>query len=356
MAISVAKTVYETKAYKPLAAIDVYGEPEKGDGPINNETKIPEALANGTLDIFSPKGTAQLKDKIFKDVGKSLEKALSEIGEFVKNPKDFRDALSKEILGDTLKSIGYTGTLDEAVQAIKKPINFRDVLGGMGDANPALKVIIGDVEKMIDGKDLHTATGIAALLSGLTGNDGLMQVLAVSPKVSVVKGFIDMAMELNLPGAIDELIKTVDDKEEQRQLKLHSTDNAAYHTSLDFLLGQIEDTDIGAGAIVSLYPDINTTTLENYKIKGETPTPEETVLLLNVLNKIDPFWMSYNRNGTPINDLSTLATASDDAIRVLMLDERTYAAALLVKQLKTDDMVTATLNMRPYTPPSVLTV
>lgn len=353
MAISVAKTYFETEPNKELIVVDVYGE-TPGSEPVNGEASVPSA-PGATIDSILPKTVTELLDKTFKDPNKSLKEAMAEIGAIVKNPREFSEKLGKEILGDTLKSIGYTGTVDDAVKAIRAPVNLKAIMTGMGESNAQLKVIIDGVEKAIDGKDLSTANGVAALIAGLTGDDNLMSVMDVGPQMSVVKGFIDKAMELRLPEAVDLLIETFDKEDEKNKLKLYSTQNAALNGDIDFINKQIDNNDIGPGAIMALNPDLIYTTLMNYSLNGESPTVEHATKLLEILNKLDKNWMSYERDGVRIEDLSAVANASHDALRVLMKNESTMTAAIIASGLDDSDLVTATLNMRPFTPPEVLT-
>ena len=358
MAITVAPTTYETKVDKKLATVDVYAEAVKTN-PVNNETKQPVALANNKLENFTPNETNKLlSDKLntFKDKTVSLKQALDKIGSVVKNPKDFTDNLTKGILTDTLKSVGYKGNGADIASLIKNGPNSSNLLDMLGNSNPNVKVIVGDVEKIISSKDLGSVTGIASLISELTGNANLIKILNISPKLAVVKSFIDQAMKLRLPEVIDLLMDTMDSEEDLRQLKLHSCLNAAMNSDIGFILKQLNDRDIGRGAIVSLYPNLVSIILENYRLDHMVVTPNDVSVLIQVLSRLDPKWLVYNRNGTEIDDISKLAKASDDALRVLKKNNATYVPALLARSTEGTDMVTTTLNMRPYTPASVLKI
>lgn len=357
MAIQVAKTTYETTPDKKLAAVDVYAK-DITSQPINSETSIPDSLKGSYPENYMPNSLNKLYtdfNKDFKDPTKSLSQALDVLNGVVKNPKEFTKSLSKEILGDTLRSVGYKGTSDDIVNYIKDGPNSTNVLNILGNSNADLKVIIGDVEKMVANKDLSTVNGISSLIGELTGNSNLLKILDISPKISVVKGFIDQAMKLRLPEAVDLLVDAIDNDDDKRDLKLYSTLNAAYNSDLDFINTQINDATIGVGAITGIYPTITSTILSNYILTNKVPSSTEAAKLISTLNSLDSKWMTYTRNGKTINSVSDMASATEDAIEVLLKDERTYIMATLARQLDTKNMVEVTLAMRPYTPAAVLT-
>ena len=70
-------------------------------------------------------------------------------------------------------------------------------------------MVIDGVEQSIAGKDLSSATGVASLIGELTGNSELVKVLDISPKVSVIKSFVDHAMKLRVPEAVDLLVDSI---------------------------------------------------------------------------------------------------------------------------------------------------
>lgn len=356
MVLQVAKTVYETTPDKTLAAVDVYAKTVSTE-PVNSETKAPDALNQKALEGLNPNALTKLYtdfNKDFKDPTKSLTQALATLNSVIKNPKEFTQSLTKDILGDTLRSVGYKGTADDVVKMIKDGPNAQNILNIVGNSNADLKVIIGDVEKMVAGKDLSTVNGISALIGDLTGNDNLLKVLNISPQMSVVKSFIDQAMQLRLPAAVDLLVDSIESHNDRRDLRLYSTLNAANNSDLEFIDKQLDDPEIGAGAISGMFPTIVSTLLSNYVLINRTPTELEAAALITTLDKLDPNWLSYDRDGVMITNVSDLASATEDALSVLLKDDRTFIAANIARQMDTQNMTVATLAMRKYTPPAIL--
>lgn len=356
MVLQVARTTYETSPDKKLAAVDVYTATVDST-PINNETKLP-TTSNNISDIgYTPNSLSKLyteTSKAFKDPTKTLDQALSILGGVVKNPREFAKSLTNDILADTLRSVGYKGTSDDLVNMLKQTPSSTNILDILGNSDADLKVIIGDVEKMVASKDLGTVNGIASLVNELSGNDNLIKVLNISPKISVVKSFMNEAMKLRLPEVVDLLIDTIDSEDDKRELKLRSTLNAAYNSDVSFINNQINDPNIGPGAIGGMYPTIVSVFLSNYVLVNAVPTAEQAAILITMLDKIDSNWLSYDRDGHSIHNLSDLSTASEDAIAILLKDERTFLPATLSRGLDLEDITVATLKLRPLTPVSVL--
>lgn len=356
MAIKVANTAFETSPDVKIAVVDVYGATVPVT-PTNSEVATPSVLDSKGIGGFQLKESADLFStaaKTFKDKSKSLKQAIDEIGAIAKNPREFTDKLSGAVLGDVLKGVGYKGTANDIVKLIKDGPNSTNVLNAIGGMSTDLKVITGDVQKMISGKDLGSVNGIASLIGELTGNNDLLKVLNISPKMSVVKSFVDMAMGLRLPEAVDLMIEAMDTVEEKRLLKLFSCLNAGMNTDLDFIVKQMNDKDIGVGAIMSLYPELPQVILSSYKIIDLPGTNSDATKLVLVLNRLSPTWMQYKRGTMVIDNLQCLTLASDDALDVLVYNDTTRVPAMLARSTASLDMVTSTLSMRPYTPAKVL--
>ena len=353
MALEIKRTTYETGTDKKLVVVDVYGDQEPNK-PINNEIKTPAGIDNKSLEGFIPKEVTELSNALQKKPDITLKDAMKMVTDVIKDPKAFRASVGDKIMNNVLTSIGYTGTVDEVIKSFSEPVDLRTVLKAAGEGNAQLKVIIEGVEKTIDGGDFSSITGISEVVAGLTGNTDLIQILNLGPSLSIVNEFIGEAMRLELPGAIDVLVNSLDDIDSRRKLKLYGTRQAATYSDLDFLEQQIDSRDVGAGAIVSLTPDIISHVLMNYRLTDGLATAEEAQKLIRILGKLDSKWMKYQRGSDYIDNLSYLTEASDDAIRVLLKDPSTYVAALISGQLETTEMIDYTLGMRPYTPSSLL--
>ena len=353
MTVDVKKTTFETDAVKKLIVVDVYNEPEPNT-TINNEVDTPSGLGNFGIEGYTPKQVTALSKDLGKKPDFTLKDAMTLLTGVVDDPTDFRESIGDTMMNNVLGSMGYSGTIDDVIKSYSDPINLRTVLTAAGENNAELKVIIDSVEKTIDSADLKSVNGISQVIGGLTGNTDLVKILNLGPSLSIVNEFISEAMRLELPGAVDVLISSIDDNDSKRKLKLYGTRQAASYADLDFLENQINDSAIGAGAIIALTPDIVSIVLQNYKLYGASPTREDAERLLRILNKLDSKWMKYQRGEDYIDNLSYLTEASDDAIRVLLKEPSTYVAALISGQLENNDMVEYTLNMRPYTPASML--
>lgn len=356
MVIKVANTAFETTPDVKIAVVDVYA-PTVPTVPVNSEVATPSVLDSKGLTGFNLKESGELFStaaKAFKDKNKSLKDAIKEIGSIVKNPREFTEKLGGAVLADTLKSVGYKGTASDIIKIAKDGPNTTNILHALGGVSDELKVVTGDVQRMIAGKDLDSVNGIASLIGELTGNNDLLKVLNLTPKMSVVKGFIDMAMVLRLPEAVDLLVDTMDTHDEKRMLKLFSCLNAAMNTDLDFLLKQMNDPAIGVGSILSLYPELPEVILTSYKTINQPGTKSDGIKLVGILKRLNPNWLKYKRENVIINDLQSLTTASDDALDVLKYVDETCVPAMLARTTTSLDMVSGTLSMRPYTPAKIL--
>ena len=358
MAIKVANTTFETTPGAKIAVVDVYA----GTVPIaptNSEVTVPGALKALGLDKISSKGTTELFSsvtKVWQDNSKSLSDVFKEIKNVTKDSKAFKENLTNAVLGDVLASVGYKGSGSDIAKIIKGGANTTSILNVIGNIDPGLKTVVGDVEKIIGSNDLDTATGVANMIGQLSGNADLLKILNISPKMSVVKGVIDVAMKLGLGHAADKLIDSMETREEQRQLRLFSCINAAMGSDLDFLTRVMDDEKIGIGAILALYPDILEVLFMNYKAPTLPMTRAQCDKLMNITERFDKKWMTYNRNGIEIPSLRMFTSASDDAIKTLMFHPDARVPAMLSRTTVSTDMVTSTLALRPFTPKSILTL
>lgn len=356
MAIPIYKTTYETSPNTKIAAVDVYA-PTVPVVPTNSEVVSPTVMDTLGLGKYKIDKTSELfseATKVWQDPDKSLMDVFEEIKNVTKDSKSFKENLTSAILGDVLASSGYVGTGNDIAKVKIKGANTTSILNAIGAINPGIKAISGDIEKIISSNDLANATGVANMIGELSGNAELLKILNISPKMSLIKGVIDVAMSMGLGDAVDGMIKKSGGKNEQRQLRLFSCINAAMNSDLKFLTTAMDDKSIGVGAILALYPDILEIILSNYKVPTYPGTKEHCNELIKMAKRFDTRWLVYKRNGVDITSLRNFSMASDDAIDVLVLHDTTRVPAMLARTAVGTNMVIATLALRPFTPAKVL--
>lgn len=310
MSLQIAESTFITKKDSKLAAVDIYGD-------IDKEAKNPGTQVSGiTSGIRTPNIAGEI-NKLTEDLtkafsgGGSFEDAMSRVKGILNNKDKLVDNLKDAISKDVLTHVGLgsqAGTITDILAGRKKPDELLGVVAGI---NPQMKIIVNGVDKIMNAKDLATATGITGLLSELTGDDTLAKVLDLSPEFLIFGQMLDSATSLRIPEIVDLVFNEVDDSQRSK-LMISKIPKIARNSDID-TLEKINDR-VGKYALNAAHPDIISDILANYKtFSGDNPTEEEIQQLSILLNNINERWWAYDRNGTTVYDLGVVSNLSEHA-------------------------------------------
>lgn len=370
MSLVVTRTTYESGSDKKTVTVDVYGENPDGS-PINGEVNNPGLLQQKPPDTFIPKTLKDLYDSTLGQKEDPYGKASEALKKIIKDPTELGKSLSKDMAEHVFKTIGYPGTVEGLLTPIKVPKNKRELLANLGEKNQFFKIFVKDPDSespelnlgfdvnaglAVDGEYeadaayYNRVNALSHVLDENTTDAQLVSVYNPTPRMGLMRGYIDEAMDLRIPNGVDIILDSFEDPEEKRALKVLCTMNAAIRSDILFIKKQLEDPDIGAGPIMSLTPNIINLILTNYRLLGTQPTAEEAKFLIDILDMLHDQWLTYRRGSKDILDVSALNKASEDAIKTLLKDKRTELVAILSKNSYASNPVEYTFDMRPYTP------
>lgn len=311
----IAKTTFETGPLDDLFAQDVYN----GTEGANLASAVAGGLGNlsdGLLSAFTPGGSIgdliNGLDKSLIDKGKTLVSAVKNVKTALNNKDRLIDNISDNLLGDMLKSVGYTGKPSDIVNGVLGRPGALPIEDVLMNSIGSVRIVSDTLNVVRKIKDIDSAQDLMTLVGQLTGDEDLIKLFNVGPELSVLKSLMGSLMDYQIPELYDKVFGSITEEKDRKILYLHSALNAAQKSDTEFLLKAINSS--GAGNIISLYPDIISVLFKNYRfpIDSEDAPADAISDVIGIANALNVNWSKGNRLGDDIVDLSLYAVASND--------------------------------------------
>lgn len=237
------------------------------------------------------------------------------------------DKLGGNILAETLKSTGY---IDDATAKNLFGGGLNASIKNIKGVATGFKLMVDDVEHLVKDTDFGSVTGISNLITSVTGQKDLLKVLGIDDTLASLKLINDIANVWGIPKLADKLLGTLSTDEDKLTYLTDLLPSALTSAHIENINLCIDN--LGAAFIMNQYPLAITTILGNYSISSDktTPTKDDSVALINTLNRLNAHWHSYDRSGAWIYDLKVFATATDTARTALEMDTALLMPTLYV--------------------------
>lgn len=345
VALVIAETTFITKQGSGLAAVDVYGD-------IDKSPKSPGGSLSGLPgNIKTPNMAGEINkitDLFTKAMGgKSTEDAIKGVRDILKNKDKLLDNLKEGLYKDVLTNVGLgpqAGDITDVLAGRKDP---KTLLGTAAGYSPQMKIVVNGVEKILAAKELGTATGVVNLLTELTGNTELGKVLNLAPEFLLYGSLLGDATKLRMPELIDVIFEKSADVDQREKVMITGIPTVVANSDIETL--EKIATTLGNEALVAIQPDIIPSILTNYKtLSGLPPTPADVEQLTTMLERIDTKWLTYNRYGVDVVDLSVLNNLSPHAYEALRLVPEVKDVLALVGLYKTQTLGELLHTYKPW--------
>lgn len=340
----VSNTVFGTGPNDEAAAVDVYkatAQEPVNDGKTKAGEKPAENAVMENLKKVDPRDIANaisVKDGSVS-VGITKEKAL----DIVAGVMGGKDALEDKLLEKLSKLVGYEDKKAKLLASGKGMLP-----GGVANGDPAsllanakkkkeklslkeVKMIVKNVKTLRKTADLSNATGIMNALNTIAGDSTFAKALGVENQMAVFGGILQQVNALRLPEAIDMLLKKAGDDKERKRLLI---DNVSYAIQMSDLYTVNKALDyVGAAGVLARCPEAVAWILGFYRFpEGQTaPTIASKNYLVSTIQRIDPKWTEYSRDGNTINNLHYFMAANASAMETLKLDPLYLVPCMIAK-------------------------
>lgn len=188
------------------------------------------------------------------------------------------------------------------------------------DAEKSVDVIYGSLDKIVQVASVNDIDGLAEVINELTGNSDLMKVINIEAEAAILGGLTSQLIRYGIPDLIDDVMEqSASDAAIKKAYQYVSTDSIV-GTDLATINRVIDK--IGLAAYLEVNPNPIRNILNSFFFGTDDTIdkwPAKRVLLLSTLNRIDPHWQEYNRNGTYVKDLNAFTLASTDAKKLLQM-------------------------------------
>jgi len=186
------------------------------------------------------------------------------------------------------------------------------------DAEKNVNIIYGNLDKIIKVAGVNDIDGLAEIVNELTGNSDLMKVINIEAEAAILGGITQQLLRYGIPDLVDDVMaQSASDEAIKKAYQFVSTDSIV-GTDLA-TINRVLDK-IGLAAYLEVNPNPIKNILGSFYFGTDDTIdkwPAKRALLLSTLNRIDPHWEEYNRNGTYVKDLNAFTTASTDAKKLL---------------------------------------
>jgi len=328
MAATLAPSTYATGPTDSVATVDVYISTNiEVKNKIADNTTAAKAVVNESLDKILDISKTLKPGKLSKLGIKGVKSQLAAIKDVTQgDAKDrLNGLLGRGVVNDLatttvtglLAGLGVrdaNGKLSKSLLGLAGGVKPMDALI---DGNPKLKVLSGAVETIRSAKDLRSSKDIVGLMSKVLGNNELASVLDLESKFVVLRKVLDKAVFLGVPELYDKFFAHFDKPDERRAFANSAIDSAIRNPNID-LLNLILDS-IGSSALLSRFPNAISIILRNYRYPRGlgSATLLEATKLIALLERIDPYWLQYKRNGVWVSNLEPLTYASIESMALL---------------------------------------
>lgn len=358
MAISITQTTFVTTQQSGLATKDVYGSKVSNKTPVNggkqviNGVTMPNSIMSKIN--LSTSATNKRFDKLIADLTKVAEDSNGDYRKLIDGAKKVagnKALLRKEFQGalltDVLTNLGYG---DKAVKVAGQIIgekDYRKLMGTIGQLEPDAGIVINGITTILDAKNLDTATGITEVLTKLTGDSKLAQVLDLKEEAALLKGTLQKATALRIPELFDAIVDKVKDRKAKKRLMIQSVPSAASNSDIVSVRKVMDE--ITPEAVYTTYPDSTRWLVTNYKtLEGKDPTKEDETQLLTTLSDLNSEWWLIDRNGEKVVNYALFLNISEHSRQIFIKHNVLKFPATLAKKYKQNDYKQLSAKFRPW--------
>lgn len=386
MAGKIAKTSFQTGPDDKVAAVDVYrtntaeivnglkdttvtaaGESiTKLNEVVSQQvdtalTELGEAVTIGGLTNLAKNAIANggfTKDTLlssFSSLALTKEDALNKLKDAIGGPFNSItniEGLKTNLVTNLLGSVGYTDNPEALAKGLLGLPGGTTPINALLDTNPKLKIIYNGATLIRDSKDTNRAAGIMSLVNSISGNSELAKVLNMESQFSVLKDLMGMASVYKIPELIDTLLDKFDSDEEKARFLLTSAPDAFRNSDIA-LIDKIMDAN-SPELVKAKVGDPVGILLINYRLPlgfdktNPASYTSASTELINVLNRVDPYWDSTNRNGVMVSNIAPFAVANADALLILSTVTIYAERCMLAGTYRLDSIINISIKNYPW--------
>lgn len=354
--MNIAKTTFVSGADESLAAVDAYQSPPQTpvsqvttvgstrlltvDAATTDPVKALDILIKGAL----PGGNG------FLSTDESIKAGITVLSQVLDKPEKFFNDVKGNLIKDMVTSVGYGKQAEDLSKMIMGESGALSPLDFLAKNNPKMKIVLDGVEKIRSAKDITDVNALLSVVSDLSGNTALGEVLNIGPQMSVVKSLVGKTMELKLPELTASIVGLVTGDYEKTLVKLHSVPLAAKYSDTAYIDEMLEEYE--PERITGLAPDIVSDILDNYTFpEGSNKSIDQLATdLVARCDKLDPNWHTVMRNGVAVYSIKNMTNLSADAKTALMRMPEHIGGALVGEEYVESSLLAISQLNYPYMP------
>lgn len=323
-----ADTIFKSGPKDELLAVDVFGISDSN--VLNSITGKLTGFATDALESFRKNG------------------GITNLTSLIKDAASGKLSLNADALKDrVISAMGGTSNILRSVSdGLQKTLT--QGFGISPEVYSQIEATVSGVATSFNTGNIKDAQGIFNLVNQITGQKELAQFMDVGAEANMLSGLFREAITLGVPGCVDALVQNA---------KSDTAADYALRANIQVAVGMADlnttnlmvDT-LGLNRVIADVPNAAALLLSSYRIPAGVSyegLDAELTRLLSTLDKLQPGWGSYNRNGVAVSDLSLYTFASPDARKLLDRDPTHRLNAVVASQYQPINMLQQAKKMYP---------
>ena len=259
--------------------------------------------------------------------------------------------LTSRVMSSLGGSQGILRSLSSGLGAsLTQGFNLTNLVGAGGGADIFRRVeyAVGSTIANFAPGNLTDAQGIIQLVNRLTGDSDLAELYDVGAEATLLSGVFHEVIRYGIPDAISTMVTQASTSQAADYALRSNIIAAVTYSNLDVVELMVDE--LGVNRVTADMPQAARLLLKNYRLPAGTTLAGQAAAktkLVNILDKLQPGWGYYNRNGEEVVDLTLFTEASEDAIILLKTIPELYVTATIASTYPPQVMLTQLRSMYP---------
>lgn len=324
----IASTVYESGPDDSLATADAYSGPGNDYGRAGNNPSVPTSSATDSR--------GKVKDTT---VEKSRNSSVSVTNILSAVSAGLAGRNNQQLSQRASRATGSPSAYNSLPSSLREEILY-DLSGGALGRRGDVRTTVSGAERLLNTAQLDDARGISNFLVNLTGNNQLASTLDIAGEMAVFNQVLRKAIDLGVVEVIDTLWEEAKDRKRAKQMLIGSLRLLAFTSNLAGI-NKVLDY-IGRQEALAREPNLIQYIMTFYKIpdgKGRANYESLWQDLKGTLDRVDPKWDKYQREGNAVGNLDPFTYASQDALILFQRKDQYRTTCLIAPVYRSRQLV-----------------
>lgn len=202
--------------------------------------------------------------------------------------------------------------------------------GALGAGEGSVELLLGTGKAVLDPATYKDARSLTAMLSAVSGNSELAQLIYMQAELAVLNVILDKSIELGVADAIEQVLAKINDEDAARRFLLQRIRQAAQQSDLRTVQKAVQY--VGSDGVLARVPEIVELITSHYQLPRGEGAPSHLAsytLLTDTLAMVKPDWHLARRGLQTVRNLTPFQMAGADATMLFQKFNDTVVDSLI---------------------------